>query len=272
MQIYVDGISVWASGLAGWTASREILAGGKPYREVPLTRPAPSILPPTERRRSSNTILLAIQAAQEAIEGAAVNPHDVATVFASSGGDMEILHDLCAALAQPERQVSPTRFHNSVHNAPAGYWSIASGSQQPSISLSCHDFTFVAGLIESAAQLAGEQRPVLFVTYDWPPPPPLHAKRPLIAAFSVGLLLSSRRSAQSIAALAIDMITPVAAQISKMDIAALEILRCGNPAARALPLLAVMARKQPDTITLDCLDGNNMQILVTPCLDGCGKV
>ena len=266
MQIYVDGIGVWAPGLAGWAASREILGGGQSYQHATLACLSPSILPPTERRRSSNTILLAIQAAQEAIGLAAVNPRDVAIVFASSGGDMEILHDLCAALAQPERQVSPTRFHNSVHNAPAGYWSIASGSQQSSTSLSCHDFTFVAGLVESAAQLAGEQRPVLFVTYDWPPPPPLHAKRPLSAAFSVGLLLSPRQSAQSIAALGINMTMPGAARASKMDIVELEILRCGNPAARALPLLAAMARKQPDTITLDCLDGNNMQILVTPCL------
>ena len=266
MQIYVDGIGVWAPGLAGWAASREILAGGKTYQVASLPRPSPALLPPTERRRSSNTILLAIQVAEETVECAAANPQEVATVFASSSGDMDILHDLCAALALPERQVSPTRFHNSVHNAAAGYWSIASGSQRPSTSLSCHDFTFVAGLVESVAQIAAECQPVLLVAYDWPPPPPLHAKRPLSAAFSAGILLSPRRSEKSMAALSINMTMSGADHVTKMSNAELELLRCGNPAARALPLLAAIGRRQPDTITLDYLDDNNIRIQVTPCV------
>lgn len=265
MQIYVDGIGVWAPGLAGWAASREILAGGKSYQAALLPRPSPAILPPTERRRSSNTILLAIQAAEEAIECAAANPQELATVFASSSGDLDIVHDLCTALALPERQVSPTRFHNSVHNAAAGYWSIASGSQRPSTSLSCHDFTFVAGLVESIAQIAAECQPVLLVVYDWPPPPPLHAKRPLSAAFSVGMMLSSQKSERSIAALRIETAISCANQTSIMSDAGMETLRCGNPAARALPLLVVIARHQPAIVTLDYLDGNCLQVGVTPC-------
>jgi hypothetical protein len=265
MQIYVDGIGVWAPGLAGWAASREILAGGKSYQAASLPRPSPALLPPTERRRSGNTILLAIQTAEEAVAGAGVNPQGVATVFASSGGDMDIVHDLCAALALPERQVSPTRFHNSVHNAAAGYWSIASGSQKPSTSLSCHDFTFVAGLVESVAQIAAECQPVLLVAYDWPPPPPLHAKRPLSAAFSVGLLLSPQRTDASMAALAMNMTAPGAEPATRMNDTGLECLRCGNPAARALSLLTAIARPQPAIVTLDYLDGNGLQIGVTPC-------
>ncbi|MCR4302082.1 MAG: beta-ketoacyl synthase chain length factor, partial [Sulfuricaulis sp.] len=263
--IYVDGIGVWAPGLAGWAASREILAGGKSYQATVLPRPTPAILPPTERRRSSNTTLLAIQAAEEAVECAAANPQELATVFASSSGDLDILHDLCAALALPERQVSPTRFHNSVHNAAAGYWSIACGSQRPSTSLSGHDFTFAAGLIESIAQIAEECQPVLLVAYDWPPSLPLHAKRPLSAAFGVGMMLSSQKSERSIAALRIEMTTSCANKTSIMSDAGMETLRCGNPAARALPLLAVIARQQSAIVSLDYLDGNCLQIGVSRC-------
>ena len=55
---------------------------------------------------------------------------DVATtVFTSASGDPETCHALCEALASPERLVSPTRFTNSVHNAPAGYWHIAAQSR-----------------------------------------------------------------------------------------------------------------------------------------------
>ena len=35
--------------------------------------------------------------------------------------DCDNVHAICESLATPERQVSPTRFHNSVHNAAAGW-------------------------------------------------------------------------------------------------------------------------------------------------------
>ncbi len=264
MKMYVDGIGIWAPGLAGWSAAQQVLSGDKSYEAVPLPRPAPSVLPPTERRRSSNTILLAIQTAQEASESAAINPKDVATVFASCSGDMDIVHDLCTALALPERQVSPTRFHNSVFNAAAGYWSIASGSQKPSTSLSCHDFTFAAGLIESIAQIAAERQPVLLVTYDWPPPPPLQAKRPVSVAFSVGLLLSPRQSGKSLAELGVEMTTSGTGLVTRMEDENLERLRCGNPAGRVLPLLKTIACRQSDTICLDYFGENKIQLIVTP--------
>lgn len=269
MQVYLNGVGLWAPGLAGWSTSREILAGREPYRDMPLSRLAPVILPQTERRRSGNTILLAIQAGQDAIQQTTVNPHDVATVFASSSGDLEIVNDLCTALSQPERLVSPTRFHNSVHNAAAGYWSIATGSQQVSTSLSCYDATFAAGLIESAAQVMGDDQPVLFVAYDWPPPPPLHAKRPLVAAFSVGMMLMPQRSDQSIASLSIDIVASRKDQTSKMNNTGLDTLRLGNPAARALPLLAVIARQQSTAIILDYLDGISVQVKVTHLRPDC---
>ena len=52
------------------------------------------------------------------------------TVFTSSSGDGDNVHEICETLAAADRQVSPTRFHNSVHNAPAGYWSIATRSRR----------------------------------------------------------------------------------------------------------------------------------------------
>lgn len=263
MLVYLDGVGLCAPGLSGWSASREILAGHEPYQKVPFIRPAPTILPPMDRRRCGNTVLLAVQAGREAIEHAEVDPRDVSTVFASSDGDLEIIHDLCTTLAQPECMVSPTRFHNSVHNAAVGYWGIATGSQQASTSLTCYDATFVAGLVESIAQVAGECRPVLYVAYDWPPPPSLHAKRPLAAAFSVGILLSPQRSDRSIAVLDIDILNTCTDIVSTMDDAELEKLRRGNPSARALPLLAAVARRKPDVVILEHLDGGCAKIAVT---------
>lgn len=263
MLVYLDGVGLCAPGLTGWSASREILAGHEPYLKVPFIRPAPTILSPMDRRRCGNTVLLALQAGQEAIEHAEVDPHDVNTVFSSSDGDMEIIHDLCTTLAQPGCSVSPTRFHNSVHNAAVGYWGIATGSQQASTSLTCYDATFVAGLIESIVQVAEGCRPVLYVAYDWPPPPPLHAKRPLAAAFGVGMLLSPQCTDRSIAVLDIDILNTCTDDVGTMDNAQLEVLRRGNPSARALPLLAAVARRKSDIVILEHLDSGRAKIAVT---------
>jgi len=52
---------------------------------------------------------------------AGVEPATLPSVFASSGGDGHNCHEICQALSLEERLISPTRFHNSVHNAAAGY-------------------------------------------------------------------------------------------------------------------------------------------------------
>ena len=89
-----------------------------------------------------------------------------------------------------ERLISPTRFHNSVHNAAAGYWSIAYGCTEASTSLCAGDASFGAGLLEALAQLAAVAPAVLLLAYDADYPPPLHAKRPIADAFGVALLLT----------------------------------------------------------------------------------
>ena len=50
--------------------------------------------------------------AQEAMEQAQVDAREVATVFASSGGETGVLDRLCTALAAPTRMISPTLFHH----------------------------------------------------------------------------------------------------------------------------------------------------------------
>ena len=54
--------------------------------------------------------------------------------------------------------ISPTRFHNSVHNAAAGYWTIGAGCMQATTALSAYDATFAEGLLEALAQLADGRR------------------------------------------------------------------------------------------------------------------
>ncbi len=82
----------------------------------------------------------------------------MATVFSSSDGDGEVLASMLAALAQPQVVLSPTLFHNSVFNAPAGYWSIGVGALATSITVSAGAASFVAGLKEAHSQVLRYRR------------------------------------------------------------------------------------------------------------------
>jgi beta-ketoacyl synthase-like protein len=59
----------------------------------------------------------------------------------------------------------------------------------PLTSLSAHDGSFAAGLIEAAAQVTVEGRTVLLVAYDLPFPEPMHSLWPIPHPFAVALLL-----------------------------------------------------------------------------------
>jgi len=74
-----------------------------------------------ERRRIGRVVKLALAIALEATSQAGEDPAELASVFSSSGGDGHNCHELCQALSLAGREISPTRFANSVHNAAAGY-------------------------------------------------------------------------------------------------------------------------------------------------------
>jgi len=67
--------------------------------------------PPAERRRYPIPVKLALAVGQEAFQNAGRDAANTATVFTSSSGEGETLHQMCEALASAEREVSPTRFH-----------------------------------------------------------------------------------------------------------------------------------------------------------------
>jgi Beta-ketoacyl synthase, N-terminal domain len=256
----IAGVGLVGPGLAGWSAAREVLSGRAPYERRPTVIPAPETLPATERRRAGKGVRLTLAAGLEAVAAAGRSPREVTAVFASSGGDGEVVHAICEALASDDREISPTRFHNSVHNAPAGYWGIATGATQPADSLAAFDASFAAGLLESLARLAQDPAsPVLLVAYDAPYPEPLAAARPIADAFAVALLLEGAEGAG----------TPITAAPSReaaqpMGDAAFEALRVSIPSARALPLLALLARRSAGRVALEYVEGLALAVEVAP--------
>lgn len=247
--VHIAGIGLCGPGMADWAAGRAVLRGETPFDETP-PKPAAAILPPAERRRCGQATRFALQVAQEAMTQAAFPPTEAAVVFASSDADGENLHHILESLAQSEHEVSPTRFHNSVHNAAAGYWNIATGARTGANSLAAFDASFAAGLLEAAVQACAENIPVLLVAFDLPFPSPLNEVRTITVPFSVALLLTPHAATSAMAHLQISL--GAEQPDSAMNHAGLEALRSGNPAARALPLLQAIANGQGQHLSLNC--------------------
>jgi len=264
MRAYVEGLGLVGPGLCGWQVSRAVLAGTEPYRPAPTAVAASELLPAAERRRTGVPVKIALAAGREALAIAARDAAATATVFASSSGDCDNLHHLLEALATPEKQVSPTRFHNSVHNAVAGYWSIATQCRAASTSLCCHDASFAAGLLEAVSQVGADGGPVALIAYDHPYPEPLNAARPIRGEFGAALVLSPQATDRAVAALDVSFV-PQAASATGVDDPGLEALRCGVPAARSLPLLAALARGSRETVILEYVPGTHLRVAVAPC-------
>ncbi len=252
------GVSLWGPGLEGWTASKSVLAGQEPYapRESPL--PAPAMLPPNERRRTGAVVRLALQVAQAAVESSALDPAGLRCVFGSANGDGPVVGSILDALtqAEPDREriVSPTQFHNSVHNAAAGYWSIATHNPLPATCLGCHDSTWAAALLMAMLEVdAGA--PVLLCVYDHPMPAPYARARPVTAPFGVGLVLAPVRGG-GLGCLRVNHCTAAAEAPTTPRDAGLAALSAGNPAAQALRLLEQVARREAGRCDAGYFDGS----------------
>jgi Beta-ketoacyl synthase, N-terminal domain len=249
--VNVAGIGLLGPGLADWASGQVTLRDPAGWLHAPTPLPAPMRLPAAERRRAGAIVRVSLAVADQACAQAGTDPARLATVFTASSGDAANCHALCESLATPERAVSPTRFTNSVHNAAAGYWHIATASRAPSTSLCAHDASFGAGLLEAAAQCVALARPVLLVAADVPYPEPLHGVRPLPDAFGVALLLTpALSSANGAAQLRLGL---VEAAPSPCGHGGLDALTRQMPAARGLPLLQALARGAPSELVIDYL-------------------
>jgi beta-ketoacyl synthase-like protein len=262
VKAYVSGLSLLGPGLPGWEEARPILAGERPYRESELALPPLDILSPTERRRTGLPVRLALSAALHAARSAGCDPATLGSVFGTSNGDGPVIGAILETLSGPERLISPTQFHNSVHNAAAGYWSIAAKSTRPSTCIGGQDWTFAASLLKAVAEVTAEGAPVLMCVYDAPLPPPLAAVRPTTCGFAVGMVLSpeARRTGEPLLRLRYVAAPPDRA--AEPAVEALRPLHRGNPAARSLRLLETIARGDEAVVPLAFLEDARVDVSV----------
>jgi len=262
LKVWISGVGLLGPGLPSWRESRNVLNGMQAYLPSAAVLPSPIQLPQAERRRSSAPVKLALAVCQEAIDASQLAAAELASVFCSSSGDSHNCHAICESLASDDGRISPTRFHNSVNNAAAGYWSIATHSMRASTLLCAYDASFGAALLEAAAQAAVDGNDVLLTVYDTEYPEPLKAKRPHQVTLGIALILSPRPLANSLAAATIQFTDEAPSSLADAE---LENLRRHTPAARGLALLEALACRKPGRVVLDYLDTLRLCVELTPC-------
>ncbi len=258
----IRAIGLLGQGISSWSHGSAVLAASKPYLPAATLIPTAMSLPPAERRRAVRVVNLALAVGHEATCGIEVDLTSLPTVFASSVADSTNCHELLQTLATAERQVSPTRFHNSVHNVAAGYWSIATRDTASYTMVSAFDGSFAAGLIEAVSLVEVLRNEVMLIAYDMDYPSPLRELRPIEDAFAVALLLQPGSGPGSIARLACSFGSE---SVTGMRRPELESLRRSAPAARSLPMLELIASGRSGVVNLEYLDTLSLSVSVAPC-------
>ncbi|HET6914255.1 MAG TPA: beta-ketoacyl synthase chain length factor [Rhodanobacteraceae bacterium] len=253
LTVGIDGIGAWARGAPDWTSLRALLRGEAGLREDAPAKPAAAALPAGERRRAPESVLLAAEIAGQACAAARRDAAALPCVFASTHGELPITDYMCATLADAPHELSPTKFHNSVHNAPAGYWTIAAQCMAGSSAVSGYHASFGAGLLEAATLAVADDTPVLFAAYDIGSSGPLAEMTRTARAFGAALVLLPQAPAAmpklSLTLRAGDTaITPAPASVA-------ELARDNPLTAHALAFLNAMASEASSRLTLPAASG-----------------
>lgn len=135
-----------------------------------VRKPNFSLLVARARRFTSLVTQMHVEVCGQALEAAPPGavPH---TIFASHHGELQIAADLISDLLAL-KSVSSARFALSVHNAPSGLVSIATGNTRGTTTIAAGDDSFAAGLLE-AFLIAKERRTLVLLSYADEPVPAL---------------------------------------------------------------------------------------------------
>jgi len=260
--LFIDGIALWSPALPGWSQARAALRGEAAPATVAGRRPAPALLAANERRRAPDAVLLALEAAGQALAGSGHDAASIASVFTSAHGDLAVTDALCRSLAADPLLLSPTRFHHSVHNAPSGYWAIASGSQATSTALAACEHSFAAGLLEAASLCATDQAPVLLVGCDTAACGALASVNRSRGLLAVALVLAPRRGVASQWALTWSLQPGDEPPPSLRSQAAAAL--ADNAMADALPLFEALADGAPAALALPASATLQLRLVLQP--------
>lgn len=262
LEATVAGIGAWTRGAPDWPTLRDVLLGERKLDPDAPARPAGAVLPTAERRRAPDGVRLAAEIAAQACAMASADAAALPCVFASTHGEPVITDYLCETLARAPRDLSPTRFHNSVLNAPAGYWTIATGCTAASSAVTAHHRSFAAGLLEAVVFACAEGATVLFAACDVASHGPLAEMTRTTLAFGTAQVLApgvggGPRLRLSVRSGKADAVAPPALPLR-------EVARDNPLNAHALAMLGLLAGSGPARLALPLSSGLSLDMEITP--------
>jgi len=261
----IKGIGVWTPWHSNWNALADTLRNRQASADNTMDengndKPVAAIIPANERRRAPLPVKLAIEASAAACEDASEAAGDLKTVFVSGLGDTQLTDYMCRALASDNKALSPTRFHNSVHNAAAGYWTISTGCTLASSSVAAYEESFSTALLEAVVQANEEQSPILLTCYD---APVAEALTPILRntfAFAVSLVIHpGTTEPMQYGQLELDLLPEPAIWPTATWCNTLNDCYEVNPSAKVLALLNMLAR-QEHSVRLPLGSGTSLHI------------
>lgn len=234
--VYVRGIGLWTPGYdrpLAWCQQKVDLA---------VEKPAAALLKGPLRRRATPLTRMAVEVLEQATTHADCDPASVPTVWATAHGEHTPAIKLLEMMQRGAGKLSPTLFHNSVHNTAGGYASIATGNVAPSTTVTGGGELVASALLEAWCLLERSGRDVALVLADEPLQPPfdrVDVRTPLAIALllsrrperALGVLTEFRRAAISPA--------PDHERFGHLHVSA------------ALPLLEHIVRGQPGSVALE---------------------
>ncbi|MEJ8845541.1 beta-ketoacyl synthase chain length factor [Variovorax rhizosphaerae] len=260
--LYIEGPAFWAPELPGWDIACAAFRDEGGLTDPPAKRPSPQILAPAERRRAPDTVALALEVASAAVTASGRNAKDLPCVFASAHGDLGINDYMCGTLATDPSVLSPIKFHNSVHNAAVGYWTIGTGCMASSNSLSAFETSFAAGLLEAATQCAADQQAILLVGYDVPAVGPLKSVITSAGLMAAAFVVSPVRTERTVASLDWAL-EPGPSQTPALHSSAANKVHTDS-IADALPVFEELARASGTPLRLPLAPTMSLRLLIHP--------
>ena len=260
IEFSVCGIGAWGQGFSCWDELLTGLGEGVWAESVALQ---PALIPARERRRAPPFVKMAVEVMGQACSAAQADPAGLATVFATAMSDMDTTDYMCRTLVESPRLVSPTRFHNSVNNAPSGYWSIATHSHAPANAPCSYRYSASMALLEAAAQVKAERRRVLLCMQDEASPPALEhvsaAREPLALAL---LMAPSGEGVRELARCRLELMNGTGGWPALPP--ALDQKFEGNPAAALLSVALASIGADPVRIEMPTSPAMRLQLLIEP--------
>jgi hypothetical protein len=254
------GLGAWGEAFSNW---EQFLAVGRGEAVEAGARLQPELIPPRERRRAPTFVKMAVEVMDQACRMAEVEQSSVATIFASGMGDMQITDYMCRTLATMPGTVSPTKFHNSVHNAATGYWSIATSSHSPANAVSGYDHSAAVALLEGAIQAIEEDIPVLVAVQEMAAPVPFRSVYDGVHPFAAALLLMpTGRCASPIGQLSLAVVHDGATKEEAAGIPGVDLE--GNFAAELAGLLLAIGAGSVARANLSISDSASLSVDFAP--------